>query len=86
MFQNFHDIIYSKGERIKKVEIASRYVRFHRSWKFEVEVSVTSFLKDRKLAPRYAPALGGVYSVTEIEVKPCEMREAYFTGEIEIAF
>ena len=35
-----------------------------------------------KVAPRYAPATGGVYSVTEVEVKPCEISVAYFTGEV----
>ena len=43
------------------------------------EMSVAYFTGEVEVAPPYAPATGGFYSVTE--VKPCEMSVAYFTGE-----
>jgi len=43
-------------------------------------MSVAYFTGEVKVAPRYAPATGGFYSVTEGE--PCDMSVAYFTGEV----
>ena len=45
-------------------------------------MNVVYFTGEVKVAPRYAPATGGFYSVTE--VKPCEMSGAYFMGEVEV--
>jgi hypothetical protein len=36
-----------------------------------------------KVAPRYAPALGGVSAVTEVEVGPCEISGVYFTRTVK---
>jgi TRAP-type mannitol/chloroaromatic compound transport system substrate-binding protein len=73
-----------KGESARRwvVEVASRYVRLMAAYSMtEVEVKI-----EVKVAPRYAPALGGVYSVTGVKVELCEMSEAYFTGEVEPGF